>query len=225
MPKLNEAIPRVPEGAVALTLDLGGISAYCALVAGHTPSWGHENFVKGSPPAGRVFSAMGKWVDGLINYFAPALIAFESPYVPRFGKQQARLKNGETIGNLPGMGAPGGFPGIPFNNDVIRRLYGFPAIVYEHADRHQVGVHELSTQKVCRFFTGRGSWGGRDKKKAATMRVCRAFGFAVESFDEADAVACAAYLEALIWPRISERRGVGPLFMPVKSRMVIDSRT
>lgn len=218
------AAPRLPEDAVLLTVDLGGVSGFCALAAGHTPIWGHESFVKGNPPAGRVFVSMGRWVDELLRYFGPALVSFESPYVPRFGKRQVRLANGEVVGNLPGIGKQASVQGIPFNNDVTRRLYGFPAIVLEHCDMVEVPVLEVQTGKVCKFFTNSGNWRGRENKKAATMRVCHAYGFAAATYDESDAIAVAMYLEALIWPRASEGRGVGPLFLAAGPRTIVDTR-
>jgi hypothetical protein len=216
-------LPRLPEGVVILALDLGSISGFAAAVAGQEPLWGHEDFRKGDPSSGELFARLGRWVDALILMFGPGLVSFESPYVPPFGKRDVRLANGEAV-NLPGLTGGAKVKGIPFNNATTRRLYGLAAVAEEHCAAAGVPVCEVSTGKVCQFFTSRGSWGGRDKKKAATMRVCHAYGFAAATYDESDAIAVAMYLEALIWPRISQGRGVGPLFMAAPRREVVDTR-
>jgi hypothetical protein len=215
--------PRLPEGAVILALDLGGISGFAALTSGREPLWGHEDFRKGDPSSGELFVRLGRWVDQLIAMFGPSLVSFEDPYIPMFGKKDVRLANGEAV-NLPGLAGGARVKGTPFNNATILRLYGVVAVVQEHCAAGGVGVYKVSTGQVCRFFTGRGAWGGRDKKKAETMRVCRGYGFDAATYDESDAIAVGMYLEALIWPRISERRGVGPLFMAPVRREVVDSR-
>jgi len=184
-----------------LAVDLGAISGSAFLTPGDKPLWRSENFTfvaspydsglptrpslaKTWPTAGRVLARTRNWLDELIRGTEADLLVLEAPFIA-----------------------------VKFNNSTIRQLYGFAAIAAELADRNGICYLEVTTPKVCKFFTGKGAWGGRDAKKAATIRMCGLYGFNTATTDESDAIAVALYAEAILYPQIAADRGVGPLFL------------
>lgn len=207
-PRRDRVLPALNPNDVLLAVDLGRMSAYAACVPGHAPQFGHRS-VDGKGDAGVTFLNLWHWLNEIFAQFEPTVAVTEEPYVPRFTKT-TRLKGGAFFSKVAR-------PSIPFNNDVVLSLYGMRAITRAAAVQHKIHYQEYEITKVCRFFTGKGSWGSRDAKKAATMRMCQMYGFPAATYDESDALAVLMYAEALIAPRASQSRGVGPLFIPPQS--------
>jgi hypothetical protein len=70
----------------------------------------------------------------------------------------------------------------------------------------KIPCYEVGTSEVCLFFTGQGSWGGRDKKKAATVARARLYGWNVANDDEADACAIWCAAENRLAPALAQQR-------------------
>jgi len=114
---------------------------------------------------------------------APDIVCFESPYIAMRGAE------------------------IPRNAVTIRRLHCYAGMIEAVCWRLRIKVYESRPSEICRHFTGQGSWGGREKKKAATVRTCLAFGWDVAGqVDAADALALFAYAEAVLDPVAAAQR-------------------
>jgi hypothetical protein len=195
--------PVINPGEVILALDLGWHSGWACCAPGYKPKWGTK--IHKHDDSGQGFASVLDWTNELIDQFSPVLIGLEAPYVPRRSRP-IKLGNGAKLGATVRES-------IPPNLAVLRVLLGLPAIVRAVCAKRDVQYLETDTPTVCRFFTGKVSWGGRDLKKQATLRMCQLYGFDVSSFDASDALAVLVYLEALAAPTASRARGVGPLFL------------
>jgi hypothetical protein len=72
--------------------------------------------------------------------------------------------------------------------------------------RQQIEVYEARPSEISKFFLGNAKQGGRANKKAATIKMCRLYGWDTVSDDAADALALFAYAEHTIAPQIGSRR-------------------
>jgi len=96
---------------------------------------------------------------------------------------------------------------IPRNAATVRRLHCYSGMIEAVCWRLRVRVFESRPAEICRHFTGQGSWGGRDKKKAATVRTCLTFGWDVAGqVDAADALALWCFAEAVLDPVAAAQR-------------------
>jgi hypothetical protein len=114
----------------------------------------------------------------------------------------AHQHTGHLVATLPARTAP-----IDIN--VLRRLISMCGLVEMVAYEHQI----QASNEICRHFTGRGSWGGRANKKAATQKMCAVYGWHDVTEDEADPLALWVYGEAELFPRAALKHGIGPLFV------------
>jgi|SRR5882672_7070822 len=174
-----------------LTLDTGAITGWASGNPGDEPRWGAEDFH--AKTTGEVLYRLRSWLGGKCIEIEPDLIAFESPYVPRIGKR-----------------------GPPPNAKTIRRLHAFAGCVEEVGWELGIKVYEVSILDIAQFFIGTRTL-RREQKKAATVEMCRRYGWPTGCDNEADALAIWCMAEAQIAPLIAARRGAGPLFIPRNS--------
>ena len=166
----------------ALALDPGGLCGFAVGELGDVPRWGTHRTARNAS-TGEALSSFAGWLRDLIAAEAPDICVFELPYVPHHGAE------------------------IPRNAVTIRRLHSYSGMIEAVCWRSRVRVFESRPSEICRHFTGQGSWGGREKKKAATVRTCLAFGWDVAGqVDAADALALFAFAEAVLDPVAAARR-------------------
>lgn len=179
-----------------LALDTATVTGWAAGRPGETPQWGARDF-SGRGGNGEVGGKFRFWLQGMCHQLQPRLIVFESPYVPfpRKDNQRAPMMNPLTL----------------------RRLMGLALIVETTAWELRIKSFEATTGEISKFFTGTSRHGGRDQKKAATIAMCRRYGWDVaENDDAADALALWCMAEAKEDPDAALSRGVGPLFLSPK---------
>ena len=166
----------------ALALDPGGLCGWAVGDLGGRPRWGTHATGRGAS-TGEALSGFAGWLRDLCAAEELDLICFESPYIPFHGAQ------------------------IPRNAATVRRLHCYAGMIEAVAWRMQIEVYEARPSEICLHFTGQGSWGGRAKKKAATVRTCLAFGWDVAgAVDAADALALWCYAEATLDPVAAAQR-------------------
>ena len=166
----------------ALALDPGGLCGFATGELGELPRWGTHR-TRRNASTGEALSSFAGWLRDLLVAEAADVCIFESPYVPHRGAE------------------------IPRNAATVRRLHAYSGIIEAVCWRLRVRVFESRPSEICRHFTGQGSWGGREKKKAATVRCCLAFGWDVEGqVDAADALALFAYAEQILDPVAAAQR-------------------
>jgi hypothetical protein len=177
-----------------LALDTATTTGWAAGRPGERPIWGARRFPGGS--TGEMLTIFRAWLESRCDELRPALIAFESPYIPR---PSARFR-----------GAP------PLNPLTLRRLLAIVGMVEAVAWQRQIDCIERNPSEIAKFFLGNSRQGGRDAKKAATIKMCAIYGWQTVSDDAADALALWTMAEALTAPQLAARRGAGPLFIPTK---------
>jgi hypothetical protein len=180
-----------------LALDTATVTGWAHGPAGANPpllQWGARDF-SGRGGNGEVIAKFRHWLNARCFELKPRLIVFESPYIPHPGKRT----------------------GPPMNALVLRRLLAMVGIVEAIAFELRIECCESRPSEITKFFTGSARHGGRDAKKAATVEMCRAYGWDVGGDDNAaDALALWAMAEAKLNPRASSLRGDGRLFLPQK---------
>jgi Holliday junction resolvasome RuvABC endonuclease subunit len=180
-----------------LALDPGGKCGFAVGAVAGAPRWGTHRIARHTS-TGEALSRFAGWLRALIVAEKPDIVCFESPFIPVYGAE------------------------IPRNAATVRRLHSYAGIIEAVCWRQQIKVHEARPSEICRHFTGQGSWGGRDKKKAATVKTCLAYGWDVAGqVDAADALSLFAYSEQILDPTAAARRRVGlglelPLIPPKK---------
>ena len=189
-----------------LALDVATTTGWAYGAPGARPVWGHFRAGARGAAAGEVLALFRAWLEERCTAWRPSWIAFEAPYVPRVTPARIRTATGHVIGTLPSAGAP-----IDIN--VLRRLIAMCGQVELVAHEHGIHCREAASNVICRFFTGRGGWGGRANKKAATQKMCAVYGWPGVSEDEADALALWVYAEAVLFRSAPLQRGPGPLFV------------
>lgn len=118
--------------------------------------------------------AYDEWLSALIAVHRPAVLAFEAPIL--------------TAGKTP--------------LDMARKLMGLAFLTETIA--HRMGVRhvvEENSSVVTKFFTGRGQYENRAKKKQAVIDQCRRLGWAVEDDNAADAAALFRFAEYRLYPK------------------------
>lgn len=189
-----------------LALDVATTTGWAYGMPGDRPAFGHfrsgKPRPKGEGNTGEVLRAFCLWLGTRCIELQPAMVVFEAPYVPRFAPRNVRTKTGQVIATTPGASTP-------IDIYVVRRLFAMCGLVEMIAYEHNIPCREEQSNVICRHFTGNGSWGGRENKKAATQKMCAVYGFPGLSEDEADALALWVYAEAVLFPKT---RSAGPLF-------------
>jgi Holliday junction resolvasome RuvABC endonuclease subunit len=166
----------------ALALDPGGLCGFATGELGADPRWGTHRTPR-NVSTGEALSSFAGWLRELLLEERPDLVCFESPFIPMLGAE------------------------IPRNAATVRRLHSYAGMIEAVCWRLKIKVYEARPSEICRHFTGRGSWGGREKKKAATVRTCLAFGWDVAgAVDAADALSLWAYAEAVLDPVAAAQR-------------------
>lgn len=192
-----------------LALDTATVTGWAAGRVGSAPAWGSQDF-SDKAGSGAVLGKFRYWLNQRCHEFSPKLIVFEAPYVP-INRQPKFVRAGE--GFAAGRGGP-----PPMNPLTLRRLLGLTGIVEATAYELGIECREATAGEITKFFTGRMRHGGRDAKKAATITMCRAYGWDVaDNDDAADALALWCMAEAQLDPRAAMRRGDGPLFLKRQS--------
>ncbi len=167
----------------ALALDPGGLCGFAVGTLGAEPRWGTYALGRGVS-TGEALSDFAGWLRDLITDERPDRVCFESPYIPFHGAT------------------------VPRNAATVRRLHCYAGMIEAVCWRMQIkNIYEARPSEICRHFTGQGSWGGREKKKAATVRACLAFGWDVAgAIDAADALSLWSYAEAVLDPVAAAQR-------------------
>lgn len=179
-----------------LALDPATTTGFAYGNPGDEPRWGSRAFEGKS--TGAVVGLFRHWLVERVATMHPTLIVFEAPYIPR---PNARA---------------------PMNAKTLRRLLGMVAQIEACAWELNIRYYEATIFEISRFFVGTQRL-PRGGKKAATIAMCRRYGWAVGNDNEADALALWALAEATVAPRLAARRGVGPLFVP--DQLTTDKRT
>lgn len=188
-----------------LALDVATTTGWAYGCAGGQPAFGHWRAGPRGVASGEALAAFRAWLDGNCTELAPGWLVFEAPYVPRVAPPRIRTRSGHTVRTLPAAGPP-------IDIYVLRRLIGLCGLVEMIAAERGIPCREAAPTEICRVFTGRGSWGGRAQKKAATQKMAALYGWAGATEDEADALALWVYAEAVLFPKAARERGCGPLF-------------
>lgn len=203
-----------------LALDIATHVGWCQGAPGSAPQYGTADFTSKSG-TGEVCARFRFFLMDKVLALKPTLIAFESPYVPvPRGPQIVRA------GTAPARAFKGP---PPMNPMVLRRLLAMVGLVEEIAFERAIKCRECVSGEFVKFWTGKGSWGGRDAKKEAVMRVCRQRGFSPPDDNAGDALALWHYAEATIAPEIASRRAAAarlelPLHGMLGDRPVIGRR-
>ena len=185
-----------------LALDVATATGWAYGLPDARPQWGTFDASKRSAENGEILARFEGWIEGRLDEWQPAWVAFESPYVPRVAPTKVRVK-GAVIATLPA-------PGVPLNAKVARRLYQLCGLVELACHRHAIEVREATASSITQAFTGFAGWRGRDNKKKATVRMCEHYGWQVNDDDQADALALWVYMESVFYP--GSQRSAGPLF-------------
>ena len=185
-----------------LALNVATTTGWAYGMPGDRPAFGHFRSGKPRDATGEVLAQFRVWLDRCCAKSQPRMVVFEAPYVPRFAPKKVRTKTGQVISTTPSSSTP-------IDIYVVRRLFAMCGLVEMIAYEHNIPCREEQSNVICRHFTGNGSWGGRENKKAATQKMCAVYGFPGLSEDEADALALWVYAEAVLFPKT---RSAGPLF-------------
>jgi hypothetical protein len=189
-----------------LALDVATTTGFAYGLPGERPTFGHFRSGKPGADTGTVLAYFHDWLVEHIRDWRPMMVVFESPYVPRVTPPRIRTSTGHVIATLPPASPP-------IDIHVLRRLISMCGLVELVAHEHRIACREEASNIVCKHFTGRGSWGNRVNKKAATQKMCAVYGWRDVTEDEADALSLWVYAEAMLFPELSQRRGAGPLFV------------
>jgi hypothetical protein len=167
-----------------MTQDIASVVGWAAGFPGSNPIWGCHRAARPGASQGAVFDRYEAWLNGQCDHLRPAYMFCEDQY----------LASGH---------------GSKVNRLTIERLLGMRAICAMVCHRREIRLRWVPISTLRRFFVGAVAKGG---KKAATIAMCRQYGFAVESDDEADAVSLWCYAEAELSPTASRHRSAGKLF-------------
>jgi hypothetical protein len=182
-----------------IALDTATVSGMAFGKIGGEPQW--ETFKAKGDSLGEKKSRFRFWLMSRVIAIQPGLLAFEAPYVP-----VPRDPQFVRAGTDPSR-APKGPP--PMNPATLRLLLALSGTVEEIAFERGIKCRECVSGEFVKFWTGKGSWGGRDAKKAAVMRVCRQRGYDVADDNAADSLALWHYAEFIVAPEIASRRAAG----------------
>ncbi len=173
-----------------LALDTSTVTGWAAGRPGETPTWGERSFA-GRGGNGEVIGKFRHWVNQCCYELKPTLVVFEAPYIPRPGR-------GPKFGGPP-----------PMNALTLRRLLALVGEVEAVCWELRIRCVEATAPEISKFFLGNARQGGRDAKKAATIKMCGLYGWHTVSDNAADALALWHYAEFITEPQIASRRLAG----------------
>jgi len=165
-----------------LAIDGAATAGFAFGATGEEPRFGSRNFT-GSNASGEVVARFSRFLRATIEREQPEVVAYEAPYFPM------GFRNGP-----------------PANAKTLRRLLGLAEIIDAIAWDYRLRCYQATAGEVCSYLTGKSNWGGRDKKKAATIAAARAWGWAVTDDNQADACAVFAYAENILDPVAAAQR-------------------
>jgi len=165
-----------------LAIDGAATAGFAFGATGEEPRFGSRCFT-GSNASGEVVARFSRFLRVVVERDKPEIIAYEAPYFPMGFRK-----------------------GPPANAKTLRRLLGMAEIIDAIAWDHRLRCYQATTGEVCRYLTGKSNWGGRDKKKAATIAAARRWGWDVSDDNAADACAVWAYAESILDPIAAAQR-------------------
>lgn len=181
---------------VILALDTATTTGWAYGRPGDEPQFGSRSFA-GPGGNGEILCKFRIWLAEMCRLNRVGMICYEQAYIPmpkrKDDKKQTFVMNPKTV----------------------ELLYSLTGEVQSVAWQLRIKCFQATTLEICKFFTGRGSHGGRDQKKAAIIARANQYGWACTDSDAADALALWAMAENIINPGASSRRGDGELFLPV----------
>ena len=187
-----------PDGIVFL--DIATSTGWGAGFPGGPPEFGTQRMAQDGDEDGDVYVFFRDWLEALIDRVSPAILCFESPYIPMPAAGKViRTATGQLIVAAPKV----------INMNTIRRLVVLCGIAEEVGTRRKLIVREECSSSIAKVFAGSGG-GRRPDKKAMVIRMCRIYGFDPKNDNEADALAGFIATEAVMFPMVY--RGAGQLF-------------
>jgi len=165
-----------------LAIDGAATAGLCFGPTGGEPRFATRCFT-GSGASGEVVGRFCRFLRATIEREEPQVVAYEAPYVPTAWRS-----------------------GPPLNAKTVRRLLGLAEIIDAIAWEYRLRCYQATAGEVCAYLTGKSNWGGRDKKKAATIAAARAWGWAVSDDNQADACAVWAFAENILDPIAAAQR-------------------
>jgi hypothetical protein len=165
-----------------LAIDGAATAGFALGRTGQEPRFGSRCFT-GSGASGEVVARFSRFLRQTIEREQPDVITYEAPYFPMGFRR-----------------------GPPANAKTLRRLLGLAEIIDAVAWDCNLRCYQATAGEVCAYLTGKSNWGGRAQKKAATIAAARAWGWAVNTDDEADACAVWAYAESILDPVAAAQR-------------------
>jgi hypothetical protein len=165
-----------------LAIDGAATAGFCLGGTGAEPRFGSRRFT-GSGASGEVVARFSRFLRQTIEREQPDVLCYESPYFPMGFRK-----------------------GPPANAKTLRRLLGLAEITDAIAWDYELECYQATAGEVTSYLTGKSNWGGRAQKKAATIAAARAWGWAVNTDDEADACAVWAYAESILDPVAAAQR-------------------
>lgn len=161
-------------GGGILALDLSSATGWAAGSPGETPRAGTRRIGRPGQRIGAFLDIFDRWLSDQITVHQPAVLIFEAPI----------LTAGKT------------------SIDTARKLMCLAGVTELIAFRREIPrVFEADSSTVTKFFTGRGSYGNRDAKKAAVMEQCRQLGWQPCDDNAADALALWRWAEFKLYPK------------------------
>jgi hypothetical protein len=170
-----------------LAIDGAATAGFALGATGEEPRFGTRRFT-GSNASGEVVARFSRFLRKTIEREqmlcqAIDVIAYEAPYFPTGFRK-----------------------GPPANAKTLRRLLGLAEVIDAIAWEYRLRCYQATAGEVCSYLTGKSNWGGRDKKKAATIAAAKRWGWAVEDDNQADALACWAFAESILDPVAAAQR-------------------
>jgi hypothetical protein len=165
-----------------LAIDGAATAGFAFGATGQEPRFGSRCFT-GSGASGEVVARFSRFLRATIEREQPDVIAYEAPYFPMGFRK-----------------------GPPANAKTLRRLLGLAEIIDAVAWDCNLRCYQATAGEVTSYLTGKSNWGGRAPKKAATIAAARAWGWAVNDDNAADACAVWAYAESILDPVAAAQR-------------------
>jgi len=165
-----------------LAIDGAATAGLCFGPTGGEPRFATRCFT-GSGASGEVVGRFTRFLRATIEREQVEVVCYESPYFPLGFRK-----------------------GPPANAKTLRRLLGLAEIIDAVAWEYRLRCYQATAGEVCSYLTGKSNWGGREKKKAATIAAARRWGWAVSDDNQADACACWAYAESILDPIAAAQR-------------------
>lgn len=188
-----------------LAVDPATRLGWCTLEPGGTPEAGSIRLGRAHCELGEALAELRAWLEDTIDQAMPSLIVFEAPYVPT----PRRMRIGKAGTLFAHQGAPQAVAGPPMNAATIERLCSIAGVIQMAAHEHGIECRSCISSQATGFFTGKTRWGGREKKKTATVEMCRRLGYEACDDNAADAIAIAMFAESQWFPREAAKRAIG----------------